>query len=126
MIKSNLTNAYMMFVMDLADLSVCDQKQIEKDIKGKVSELFDTQPNGDRAKRYLKAQFGRVLALYFNAFNGSDGLNYVRLSHEMTKNRKHMLRHLGKDKFSYLTLITQLMASVDDKSKKGLLFAVGS
>lgn len=126
MIKSNLTNAYMMFLMDLADLSICDQKQIEKEMKGKIQDLFDCQSNGDRAKRLLKDQFGKALAIYFSSFTGSDGLNHARLEREITRNRKHMLRHLGKDKLNYLTLITGLMSASGEKPKQGLLFAVGS
>ncbi len=116
----------MMFVMDLADPSTCDRAKLEEEIKGKISEMFDTQPNGDRAKRYLKDRFNKALSLYFNSFCTSDGLNYARLDREISKNRKHLLRHLGKDRLTYLTLITQLMSVVDGKSKKGLLFAVGS
>ncbi len=126
MIKSNLTNAYLMFVMELADPSTCDRVKLEEEIKGKISELFDTQPNGDRAKRNLKDRFNKVLAIYFNSFIGSDGLNYARLDREMSKNRKHLLRHVGKHRLAYLTLITQLMSVADGKQKKGLLFAVGS
>ncbi len=125
-IRSNLTNAYMMFVLDLADPSACNKEKLEADMQGLVPEIFDCQKNGDRAKRLLKDAFPKALALYFNSFNGADGLNYGRLDREMTKNRKHILRHLGKDKLSYLALIVHLMSAIDGKNKKGLLFAVGS
>ncbi len=121
MIKSTLTNAYMMFVMDLADPSTGDRAKIEKEIKCPLLEVFDCQRNCDRAKRTLsKEQFAKMLSLYFNAFNGAEGLDFVRLDHEIKKNRKQILRHLGVDKLKYLTLITSLLAKVD--KKKGLLF----
>ncbi len=121
MIKSTLTNAYMMFVMDFADPSTCDRKKLEQEIKCPVAALFDSQKNCDRAKRLLpKEQFSKLLALYFNSFNGYDGLNYQRLHQEIKKNRKHMVRHLGVDKIKHLSLIISLLSKMDERT--GLLF----
>jgi hypothetical protein len=126
-LKSNLTNAYMMFILGFADPSTVDKSVVEAEMKGKISEVFNTQKNCDRAKRLLKGNFAKMLALYFHQFNSTDGFDHLGLDKELAKNKKHLLRHLGKDKLQYLNLIVSLMKTADEikpegvKLKKGLL-----
>lgn len=126
-IKSNLTNAYLMFILDFADPSSLDKAKMEEEIKCKIEDVFKAQKTADRAKRILKARFASLLALYFSQFSGKSGLDYVRLDEEILKNKKHLLRHLGKDKVAYIQLVVGLMKSLDQgQPKKGLLMGAAS
>lgn len=121
-IKSSLTNAFMMFILEFADPSAVDRQSIEAEMKCSIEEVFSTQKACDRAKRLLKGNFNKMLALYFNQFNSRYGLNWSQLEAELAKNKKHLLRHLGKDKVQYVQLIAALMKQADGgKVKKGLL-----
>lgn len=119
-IKSNLTTNYMMFIFDCGDPNATDKKQLEAQIKCPLVEMFNSQRTVDKAKKSLgKAGFNNLLAAYFGQFQSPDGFKFKTLDEELTKNKKVFLRHLGKDKLNYLTLIVSTRKAIE--IKKGLL-----
>lgn len=121
-IKSHLTTSFLMFTMEFADPSTTDKAKIESEMGFPIADVFNSQRLADKAKKVLtKDQFAKMLGLYFHAFNNAEGLDYARLEHEMHKNKKHMLRHLGKDKIAYLELIASL-TRLSGSVRKGLIF----
>ena len=120
-IKSNLTNSYLMFIFDFADSSQVNKDELLKRIECPLLEIFKTQKNADKTKKVLgKNGFGKALFVYFNEFQSQDGIDFNRLEKEIAQNRKVFLRHLGKDKVNYLTLLISIDNSLE-KPKKGLL-----
>ncbi len=119
-IKSNITTSYMLFVFDFADPSSVDKSNIEQEIKCPVAEVFSSQKKTDHAKKALgKVGFDKMLSVYFAHFQTQDGFNHQKLDEELRKNKKVFLRHLGKDKVNYLTLLISTMSALP---KKGLLY----
>lgn len=122
-IKSNLTTAYMLFIFDFADPSDFDSESIKDRLSCPLKELFNTQKSVDRAKKdFTKEDFSKLLGLFFSQYQTSDGLDYKRLSKDLTDHKKQYLRHLGKDKLNYLSLLTSLMKILEPVPKRGLLF----
>jgi hypothetical protein len=120
-IKSNLTNHYLMFVFDFADPTSVNAKEIAEFIGCPIVEMFKSQRTADKSKKVLgRAGFGKALVCYFNEFQGRDGVDFKRLEQELTENRKVFLRHLGKDKVNYLTLLISVNESIEPK-RRGLL-----
>lgn len=120
-IKSNLTNSYLMFVFEFADPSTVNEQELSAFIGCPVIEIFKSQRAADRSKKVLgKASFGKALVCYFGQFQSSDGVDFRRLGHELTKNRKVFLRHLGKDKVNYLSLLIKINESIEPQ-RRGLL-----
>lgn len=123
-IKTHLTTAYMMFVFDFADPSQLDQAKILNSLTVPLNELFHTQKASDKAKKlWGRDGFRKVLCLYFNRFQTPQGLNIEALEQSLVDNKKVLLRHLGKDKVTFLGLIVTLMKASEQPSiKRGLLF----
>ncbi len=118
-IKTHLTTAYMMFVFDFHDPSL-----VEMELNFDIAKLFDSQRTADKAKKlWGKDGFKKILSLYFNQFQASHGLDIEALSLTLTGNKKTLLRHLGKDKITFLNLIVTLMRDANlTTPKRGLLF----
>lgn len=115
-IRSNVTTAYMLFIFDFADPS---QAKIDPGLK--VAEVFDSQKKADRVKRDLgKEGFNKMLSVYFSQFNTRSGVDYSSLDQALMKNKKVLVRHLGKDKVAYLTLIVTILKSLEPQ-RRGLL-----
>lgn len=120
-IKSNLTNSYLMFIFDFADPSNVNKEEISEFIGCPIIEIFQSQKMADKSKKLLgKNGFGKALVCYFNLFQSQDGVNFRKLDAEMTKHKKVFLRHLGKDKVSFLNLMIKISESIEPK-KRGLL-----
>lgn len=117
-IKSQLTTAFMMFVFDFADPS-----QVKTTPPCKIQDLFNSQKNADKAKRVLgKGDFDKVLSLYFNQYQSKGGIDHDALSDSLAKNKKVMLRHIGRDKVNFLVLVACLLKNLDQPApKRGLL-----
>lgn len=125
-IKSNLTNSYMMFVFEFADPSTIDKSEIQAFIKCPLVDAFSSQRTADSAKKNLgKLGFSKLLSVYFGEFQTSDGIDFRRLGLELTKNKKVLLRHLGKDKVNFLNLLVSIAKSLESE-RKGLLFGEAS
>ena len=122
-IKSNLTNSYLMFVFEFADPQTVNKEQINETLGVPIRELFQSQKQADRSKKVLgKIGFGRAVVCYFNSFNNSAGIDFKTLDQELTRHRKIFLRHLGKDKVNYLSLMISI-ANVCEPQRRGLLSA---
>lgn len=125
-IKTNITTSYMLFVFNFADLMNVDKKKIESGLPCPISDVFSSQKRIDTSKRNLgKQEFNELLALYFSQFQTQDGFDFHRLDGELTKNKKVFLRHLGKDKINYLSLLVTLMKTMSEK-RRGLLAGAAS
>lgn len=119
-INSLANNAYLMFVFDFADPSAIDKEKILPDLLAKG--LFDSQKTADKVKRHLKNDFNQALSLYFNQFNKGGRVDVDALDSSIVRGKKTMLRHLGKEKLNYLSLIVSLLRETDKSyPKKGLL-----
>lgn len=118
-IKTHLTTAYMMFVFDFHDPS-----SVDLEINFDIALLFDNQKSADSAKKlWGKNGFKKLLSLYFNRYQTGHGLDVDALSETVTRNKKVLLRHLGKDKVAFLVLIVTLFRAMDfNAPKRGLLF----
>lgn len=116
-IKTHLTTAYMMFVFDFADPS---QVSSQADVK----DLFESQKSADKAKRtHGRDGFRKLLSLHFNQFQTKGALDHDSLKSALIRNKKVYLRHLGKDKVTFLLLIVTLLKDLDyHPPKRGLLF----
>ncbi len=121
-IRSNVTTAFTMLVFDFADLDGVNKAELQTKIKCPIAELFDKQKNADRAKRALKADFDTLLALYFNAYQTSQGFAHERLAQKLDEAESVFMRHLGKDKVRYLRLLISIAKLINEKPK-GLLGA---
>jgi hypothetical protein len=120
-IKSNLTSHYLMFVFDFADPSTVNAKELSAFIGCPIVEMFKSQRTADRSKKTLgRSGFGKALVCYFNSFSTHDGIDFKRLERELTENKKVFLRHLGKDKVNYLTLLISVAEAIEPK-RRGLL-----
>lgn len=119
-IRSLNTTAFTMLVFEFADLDGVNKASIEEKIRCPLVELFDKQKNADRAKKILKADFEKAVALYFNNYQTSTGFNFERLSRKLDESEKVFLRHLGKDKVSYLRLLISIAKLIQEKPR-GLL-----
>ncbi len=121
-IKSSITTSYMLFIFDFADPSSVDKSNIEKQIECPVMEVFDSQKKTDSAKTLLgKEGFNKMLSVYFSNYQTQDGFDFSRLANEIKKNKKVFLRHLGKEKLLYLTLLISIMDALSEP-RKGLLY----
>ncbi len=115
-IKSNVTTAYMLFIFEFADPS-----QVRVDIKIPIESLFDSQKSADKMKSSLgRDGFNNALALYFNQFQTQTGVDCYGLETAIAKNKKVLIRHLGKDKVAYLSLIVNILKSLETP-RRGLL-----
>lgn len=123
-IKTQITTSYMMFVFEFADPSSIDEEKLTDDIRCNLNEIFSSQKNADRAKRILgKDNFSKLLSVYFNKFQSGGDLNFIGLEDAIAKNKKVMMRHLGRDKVTFLNLIVTLMKALElEPNKKGLLW----
>ncbi len=120
-IKSKITTSYMLFVFDFADPSSVNKAEIEKSIECPILEVFSSQKKVDHAKKLLgKEGFNKMLSLYFSSFQTQEGFDFAGLESELKKNKKVFLRHLGKDKIQFLTLLIGVMSALLEP-KKGLL-----
>lgn len=109
-----------MFIFDFGDPGEVDKSKIEEQIKCPLTEIFNSQKTIDRAKKMLGKQgFNELLAVYFSQFQSQDGFKFKILGEELDKNKKVFLRHLGKDKMNYLSLIISTRKAIE--TKKGLL-----
>lgn len=120
-LKTKLTTAYMMFVFDFSDLEQISSKAIDDKLPCSLSDLFKTQKTSDKARKLLKNDFRKALALYFSKFQCSDGFDYSGLSKLIDSKEPILVRHVGKDRTAYLKLMVSLMKSLDKKPKRGLL-----
>jgi hypothetical protein len=110
-----------MFIFDFGDLSSANKEKISEAMGCPICDVFKTQRQADKAKKILgKSGFGKMLTLYFNQFQGKDGVDFKKLDAEISKNKKVFLRHLGKDKVNYLSLMISIAQSIESK-KRGLL-----
>lgn len=120
-IKSNLTNQYLMFIFEFADPSSVNKEELALFIGCPIIEIFKSQKMADKSKKLLgKTGFGKALVCYFNQFQSQDGIDFKKLEKEITQNRKVFLRHLGKDKVNFLTLLIKISDTLEPK-RKGLL-----
>jgi hypothetical protein len=121
-LRSLLSTQYTIFIFTLADLEGANKAEIERKIQIAISDVFDRQKPADRAKRVLKADFQKLLALYFNQYQTSSGFAHERLAKKLDECEKVFLRHLGKDKLNYLRFLISVARIIHDKPK-GLLAA---
>lgn len=122
-IKSNLTNHYLMFVFEFAAPESVNKDELTMELGCPVIDIFKSQRKADLSKKSLGRQkFGKVLMLYFDQFQSHDGIDFKRLEQELTQNRKVFLRHLGKDKVNYLSLLIKIADTLEPK-RRGLLSA---
>lgn len=122
-IKSNLTNSYLMFVFDFASPESVDKQALCQALGCPVIEVFKSQRKADLSKKALgRVEFSKVLMLYFDQFQSHDGIDFRRLDKELAENRKVFIRHLGKDKVNYLSLLIKINEAIEPK-RKGLLAA---
>lgn len=122
-VRTITTTGFTMFVFDFADLEGVNRDKLETRIKCKVEDVFDQQRNADRAKRVLKEDFRKLLALYFHAYQTSDGFDHGRLGLKLDEKYKVFERHLGKDKLRFVRLLIQLAQATKGKPRRGLLGA---
>lgn len=122
-VRSKTVNAYTMLVFDYADPEGINKAEIESRIQCPICDLFDKQKSVDRAKKVLKGDFNKCLALYFNQFQNSNGFDGPALKTKLEKFDKNFIRHLGKDRFNFLSFLCQLMIELEVKPR-GLLFEV--
>lgn len=120
-IRTINTTTYTMLVFDFADLEGVNKAKLESQIKHPLVELFDKQKNADRAKKILKADFEKLVALYLNDYQTSQGFAFERLSKKLDENEKVFLRHIGKDKVKLLRLLISIARLTQEKPTRGLL-----
>ncbi len=114
-IRSAINTAYMLFVFEFADPT-----SVTLETKNPLV-VFDSQKSADKMKKELgKDGFRKFLSLYFSSFQSPRGLDFRKLDHEITKNKKVLLRHLGKDKMTYLSLVVSVLKAVEEP-RRGLL-----
>jgi hypothetical protein len=119
-LRSLNTTAFTMLVFEFADLEGVNKAELEEKMRCPVVELFDKQKNADRAKRLLKSDFDKAVAIYFNNYQTSTGFAFDRLAKKLDECNKIFVRHLGKDKVSYLRLLINIAKLIQEKPK-GLL-----
>lgn len=119
-LRSLNTTAFTMLVFDFADLEGVNKTKLEEQIKHPLVELFDKQKNADRARKVLKADFQKLVALYFNTYQTPQGFAFDRLSKKLDASGPVFERHLGKDKVKYLRLLISTARIIQEKPK-GLL-----
>ena len=119
-LKSNITNSFLTFVHDFADPSTIDKSQLEKKAEMKIGVILQKQANADIAKKRLGSDFNKAMALYFDRFLTSDGVDAYALNSELVKYAKVYKLHVRKENFRYLKLISSLGLVLDSKPK-GLL-----
>ena len=124
-IKSSITNSYLNFLFDYADPSSVNKEAIVKALGFPIDDLFSSQKRSDHAKRLGKETFNKAVSIYFARFQNSDGVDFKRLKKEITRDKKTMLRHLGKDKLNFLALIISILETEPEVKKLGLLFVQG-
>ena len=112
--------AYITLVFGFADLEGVNRLKIETQLKLPLSELFDRQKNADRAKRTLKGDFNKAVALYFHDFLSPTGFSAERLSQKLDASGPVFERHLGQDKVKYLRHLISTQRIIQEKPK-GLL-----
>ncbi len=120
-LKTKLTTAYMMFVFDFSDLEQISKKAIDDKLPCPLKDLFSNQKVSDKARKILKDDFRKALAIYFSKFQTSDGFDYSSLSKLIEAKEPILIRHVGKDRTAYLKLMVSLMKSLDSRPRKGLL-----
>lgn len=123
-IRSHVTTAYTMLIFDFADLEGVNKAKILETIRCPLVELFDKQKNADRAKRLLKADFNKAVALFFHDYQSSTGFDYDRLAKKLDQNQKVFERHLGKPNIRYLRLLITFAGLAQEKKQRGLLVGV--
>jgi hypothetical protein len=122
LIRKDLNDKFTELVFDFADLEGINPKAIEEQIKCPLVELFDKQKNADKAKKALKADFNKAVALYLAAYQTSSRIDFSALSKKLDECEKIFMRHLGKDTLRYLRLLTDFSKYIKEKPK-GLLGA---
>lgn len=122
-IKSSITSSFLNFLFDYADPSLVNKDAISKALGFPIEELFSTQKRADQAKTLGRETFNKSVSAYFSRFQNSDGVDHKKLGQEIVKNKKILIRHLGKDKLIYLQLIVSVLGAEPEMQKKrGLLF----
>jgi hypothetical protein len=121
-LRSLTSTQFTMFVFNLADLEGANKAEIERKIQVSLESVFDRQKPADRAKRVLKTDFQKLLALYFHQYQTQTGFAHERLAKKLDECEKVFLRHLGKDKVQYLRLLIAIAKLIQEKPK-GLLVA---
>jgi hypothetical protein len=121
-IRKELGDAYSALIFDYSDLEGLNPKALEEQMKCPLVELFDKQKNADKAKKVLKADFNKAVALYLATYQASSRIDFARLREKLDECEKVFLRHLGKDTLRYLRLLTDFSRHIKEKPK-GLLGA---
>jgi hypothetical protein len=113
-----------MLVFDFADPDGLNKTEIEECARCPIVELFDKQRSADRAKKWLKQDFEKALAVYFCQFQTHSGFDFKKLKAKLDSSEKVFLRHLGKDKVLYLRLLISFAEALAEPAPKprGLLF----
>lgn len=120
-LRAHLSTSYTLLIFDFADLEGVNKTELEGQIKHPLVELFDKQKNADRAKKNLKDDFRKLVALYFNEYQNATGFNFSGLQKKLEENESVFVRHLGKDKVRLIRLLISLAKLVQEKQPRGLL-----
>lgn len=120
-IRANISTSYTLLIFDFADLEGVNKVKLEAQLKHPLVELFDKQKNADRAKKNLKADFRKLVALYFNEYQNATGFDFSRLQKKLDENESVFIRHLGKDKVRYVRLLISQAKIIQEKQPRGLL-----
>ncbi len=93
--------------------------------RAEVEKVFATQASLDRAKKDMtKAQFRKLIGVYFSKFISSDGFDVKALDKELKEKRELFRRHIGKDWLYFLTTLVRIHKEVEVKKElkpRGLL-----
>lgn len=120
-LRSLATTEFTMLIFDHADLEGVNKREILEKIKCPLVELFDRQKNADRAKKVLKAEFSKAVALFLHGYLTSTGFDFSGLSKKIEEHHGIFERHLGKDQVRYLRLLINVARLSEEKPKRGLL-----
>lgn len=120
-LRSLNTTAYISLVFSYADLEGVNRVKLEERLKFPIAELFDRQKNADRAKRSLKSDFDKVVALFFHDFLTKTGFAADDLGRKLDASGPVFERHLGKDQVRYLRHLISAAKIIQEKRPKGLL-----
>ena len=123
-LNSFVTTSYSMLVYGFHDPDGLNKNDIEERARCPIVELFDKQRSADRAKKWLKEDFEKALAVYFCQFQTHSGFDFKGLKSKLDASEKVFLRHLGKDKVLYLRLLISFAEALSEPAPKprGLLF----